>query len=207
MENLCNMKFERLHVVEFSHRQFTHSYWSCICDCGNTTIVRGTLLKNGNTRSCGCLQRELKSINHTTHGHYRNGKMSRTYTSWSGMLSRCHNVKDPSYNRYGGRGIKVCERWNKFENFLEDMGERPEDMSLDRIDNNGDYCPENCKWSTRKEQMNNKRSNKQITYKGVTKNITQWAEFIGINRNTLGRRLNLYRWSEERALSTPIGER
>lgn len=105
------------------------------------------------------------------------------------MKSRCLNKNKKSYSDYGGRGIKVCDRWMKFENFLEDMGERPAGMSLDRIDNNGNYCKENCRWATNHQQANNKRSNRLVTFHGVTKSASEWADDLGINRATLYDRL------------------
>lgn len=135
-------------------------YWICICDCGNETeVLRGNLLK-GNTISCGCVQKESQRLNGLKsfkHGYtiLREG----TYITWEAMRGRCNNPNSDWYHRYGGRGIKICERWNDFQNFLDDMGERPEGKTIDRIDPDGDYKPSNCKWSTPKEQSNNK-SNK-----------------------------------------------
>lgn len=122
--------------------------WLCQCDCGGTAIVRIDHLRNGHTRSCGCLY-EKHGMRHT-----------KTYKSWYNMLQRCSNSKINRWHIYGGRGIKVCERWQDFRNFFADMGERPEDHSLDRINVEGNYEPGNCRWATQKEQQNNRRNNK-----------------------------------------------
>lgn len=133
--------------------------WLCVCDCGTEKIVPATTLVQGKSRSCGCSTKLLQSISLTTHGHSRRrGKgFSKTYSSWHAMRCRCLNPKHKQYADYGGRGIRVHETWNKFENFLADMGERPEDKTLDRIDVDGNYEPGNCKWSTQKEQTANRR--------------------------------------------------
>ncbi len=114
----------------------------------------------------------------------------RMHKNWSDMKQRCFNKNNPRYKDWGGRGITICKRWMKFENFLADMGERPKGKSLDRIDNNGNYCKENCRWATRKEQQNNTRQNRIITYKGKTQNLTQWAKELKIDRQKLTNMIN-----------------
>lgn len=144
--------FSRLTVMRHLGKRKGLRYWLCRCQCGNTTEVWGTNLSRGLTRSCGCLRDEI----HTTHGHYKNRKPTREYVSWTAMLQRCFNPNANEFERYGGRGITVCERWKKsFVNFISDLGPRPPGHSLDRIDGRNGYFPGNCKWSTPKEQANN----------------------------------------------------
>lgn len=138
--------------------------WLCLCKCGNKKEVIGKLLRNSHVRSCGCLFKEGK--NNLKHGHKR-GKQSKTYTCWCNMVARCTNPKYTQYKDYGGRGITICKQWLKFENFLEDIGEIPKGLTLDRINNNENYSPKNCKLSTMKEQCNNRRNSKKNKNKRI----------------------------------------
>jgi hypothetical protein len=136
------------------------------------------------------------------HGHARAGKESGVYVSYKNMHARCYNTKHPNWTCYGARGIKVCERWHVFANFLADMGERPTGLTLDRIDNSGDYEPGNCRWATRKEQGRNTRQNMMITSGCATKCLADWADFAGMSAHALRSRL-LRGWTLKRAIEEP----
>lgn len=176
------------------------SHVQCQCSCGTVKTYQLANLKSGITRSCGCLNREF----HTNHGHSPRGKASPEYNSWKSMISRCTNPNAQGYEYYGGRGIKVCQRWQTFENFFADMGKKPSPQhSIDRTDNDGNYCLENCKWTTKKEQQNNRRSNRLITAFGKTQTMQQWADAIQVSRDVLRGRIDRYNWPVEKALTTP----
>jgi len=203
---LSGSVFGRLVVRAFSHIKNHVSYWTCVCSCGTVKTVCRSALVSGATVSCGCFSREkakahIVSLN-TTHG------MGNTpeYHSWCSMLGRCFNTKDKSWPRYGGRGITVCEDWQEsFEAFYKDMGPKPTPKhSIDRVDNSGSYCKENCRWATPKEQANNRRSSVFISYNGESHTVPEWSEIVGINMRTLYTRFNRG-WSPEEALTTPPG--
>lgn len=154
--DLTGKVFGRLTVLERGDIKSGKTYWRCRCACGNELSIRGTSLSLGLSESCGCLKNEVCGARTRTHGHTANGR-SGTYISWMAMHARCKNPKHKQYENYGGRGIKVCERWDTFANFLADMGERPDDKTLDRKDANGNYEPDNCRWATNSQQQKNKR--------------------------------------------------
>ena len=171
------------------------------CDCGTKIIAEVWKVKTGHTRSCGCWQSKVSShqlfgnTNGETHGSYHTG----TYRSWQHMKSRCNDKSNHSFHNYGGRGIKVCERWLQRENFLSDMGPRPDGMTIDRKEVNGDYEPSNCKWSTTKEQNRNKRTSRILTINGESKHLIEWAEIAVVKYSTIRRRLQSG-WSDEEAV-------
>ena len=204
----------RLTVIEPADDHITtggnhYTQWLCQCDCGNHVIVRGAYLRNGNTLSCGCIQKELAQKNikkligrQVVH----NDSNTRLYKIWIGMKQRCCNKNDPRYKDYGGRGITVCDEWiASYENFKQwALSNNYNDaLSIDRLDVNGNYEPLNCRWATTKEQQNNMRSNRVLTYKGQTHTISEWAEIVGINKSTISKRIIRSDWSVEKALTVP----
>ena len=196
MVDLTGKRFGMLTVDKKAGVTNNKTMWLCKCDCGNTTVVPTAYLNNGHTKSCGCGNSKF----HTSHGMSR----SHTYTVWHGMMTRVSdNPSSQGYKNYGSRGVTVCERWHKFENFLADMGECPEKMSIDRIDVNGNYEPSNCRWATQKQQMNNTRSNHIITFNGKSMTIQQWSDYIGIPGQTLRTRIKRG-WSIEDALTKKV---
>jgi len=193
--NLVGQKFNRLTVIKFAYIKNKRTAWLCKCDCGNFTIVVNSSLKNGDTKSCGCLKRD-KTIEKNILSAKHSMSYTKFYGVWHRMKQRCLNKKKDNYKNYGGRGITVCERWLKFENFRDDMYLSYKEhklnnkyTSLDRMNNNENYCKENCRWATCKEQQNNTRYNYLLTYKRQTLNITQWAKKLNINRNVLYSRI------------------
>lgn len=155
--------FGRLTLVRKLPSTARNSVWQCVCECGAVRTVLAFCLGNGNTKSCGCLKDEQCGILRRKHGKSRvNGRPNPTYLSWICMQSRCYNIKNKSFADYGGRGIRVCERWAKFENFVADMGERPTGKTINRKDNDGNYEPGNCKWATAVEQARNRRRRRAV---------------------------------------------
>lgn len=174
--------------------------WLCLCDCGQKKTVYSSSLRRGHTKSCGCSTRILNSISHRKSDSVPAGP---TRNTWASMNSRCYNRKSPDYAYYGGRGISVCERWQRpdgYWNFVSDMGQRPEGMTLDREDIDGDYCPENCRWVTRQHQQNNRRTTRFLSHGERTMALGEWAMETGISVKTLWSRLNLYNWPVAQAL-------
>ena len=198
--DLVGMKYHRLTVASRAPNKRTAAAWNCVCECGGEVVVTGTDLRNGHAKSCGCFKREAAIASRRTHG----ASGTPTYAAWKSMKKRCSNQANADFKHYGGRSITVCERWlNSFENFLEDMGERPKaGFSIDRLDNNGDYTPENCTWRTQTEQCNNKRNNVLLTHNGKTQTMTQWAREVGSTRQKFSKRKKAG-WSDERIITTP----
>lgn len=196
-------RFGRLVVLQrHGKNKFRQITWECLCDCGNTSVVVGSSLRSGNTTSCGCYGKSVSK----KHGRSRDS--TPEYRVWACMLSRCRNANDKGYHNYGGRGIRVCERWLSFGDFLADMGERPSPKhSLDRHpDNNGNYEPGNCRWATKKQQDTNRRTTRLVTFEGETLCIKDWAKKFSIGYDVLLNRFNLG-WSPDAAFFTPPNKR
>lgn len=172
--------------------------WLCVCECGTEREVCGASLLRGVSVSCGCHQKEV-----VTKMNIKHGMVGTTeYGSWQNMMNRCYNKSGQNWELYGGRGIKVCDRWHDFSNFYEDMGQKPDGKnSIDRIDVNGDYEPSNCRWADQTEQMNNMRRNRIETYKGESMTVSQLARKYGIKPSVLSGRLNRYNKTIEEALA------
>lgn len=175
--SLAGKRFGSLIVVKRFGSKQGGAAWLCRCNCGQRTIIRGSSLRAGLTKSCGC----QKNRDKVTHGL----SSSPTYSTWQAMLTRCNNPKSKSYSRYGGRGIKVCKRWLKFENFLADMGEKPIGKEIDRRDNDGNYEPSNCRWVTHRKNSNNRVKNRKVTFEGKTLTLSQWARKLCKKVSTL----------------------
>lgn len=193
--NISGQKFGRWDVGSYVGK----GLWVCVCACGVEKRISTSNLTLGKSRSCGCLSAEITSALSRTHGLTQ----SRAYRIWAQMRGRCNLVTNHSYPHYGGRGIKVCERWENFENFLSDMGHPPDGLTLDRTDNDGDYTPGNCKWKSRKEQSRNKRSNVLIEYQGKRLCISDVAEAISVAPQTLGKRIR-EGWPIDAAINHPV---
>lgn len=178
-KDLTGKRIGRWTVLGFigAHPKQGDAMWLCRCECGTERVRSSRHFRSG-SRSCGCT--------HTKHGHMRrtNGVAvgSPTYRSWQGMIMRCHNPQRKCFEYYGARGITVCEQWHDFKNFLSDMGQRPEGLSLERINNDGNYEPNNCKWATRLEQTNNKRGNVVICRANRSMTVSQWADHLGMDK-------------------------
>ena len=188
--DLTGQRFGRLIVISQSSNVGRRVAWMCQCECGKSCVVIAMLLRAGGTRSCGCLRMEVSRKRMTVHGYARRGMTIPEHKVWTGMLKRCNDTTSDKYVHYGGRGITVCERWKYFPNFLEDMGPRPSKRhSIDRIDNNGNYEPSNCRWATQPEQMQNTRVTRKFTINGKTQSISAWSKECGVNDSTIHARL------------------
>jgi hypothetical protein len=156
-----------------------NSIWACICDCGEEVTVLGYRLKNGHTKSCGCYRKDKMKAKYIN--SYKK-KYPKAYSVWRGMKNRCYNSNSGNYENYGGRGIFVCDRWkNSFKNFIDDMGVPGVSLTIERIDNDDGYHPDNCKWASYTEQSNNKRSNVILEYQGKSMTLKQWSIYLGMS--------------------------
>lgn len=198
--DIAGQRYGKLTVLAFSHsNKRNRAQWICKCDCGVVRAFDGANLRYGAIKSCGCLSRQKTVERLLTHGE----SASSEYQSWRAMMKRCYSVNDIHYHRYGGRGIQVCTRWFDVKNFLEDMGRRPAGLTLDRINNNGNYEPMNCRWATRQEQSRNTASNRLLAFRGQLKCLAEWAEITAIRQKLISNRL-ADGWTVEAALTTPV---
>lgn len=186
--DLTGKTFNRLTVLgEDASRPTSH--WRCMCACGKITVCAGRNLKTGTTKSCGCLRAELATERNTTHGYSFRNQHSDTYKVWAGMRKRCNTPSCMAYPYYGGRGIKVCAQWDCFENFLADMGEKPQGMSIDRINGDGDYTKDNCQWAEKSDQIKNRSSTRYVEAHGKRMTISEWSTETGLTYYTIYLRL------------------
>lgn len=188
--NLAGQRFGRLVAIGQAEKHTTpggHEFtrWFCRCDCGAIVTCFTNALRSRHAQSCGCLKNELSSARSRTHGMHG----TKVYAAWSTMIRRCEDPNAEGYERYGGRGITVCERWHDFAAFYADMGPRPAGHSIERERNGGNYEPGNCRWATRMEQMKNTRSNVHITHEGETLILAEWARRFNTDGATIKRRL------------------
>lgn len=202
--DLTGKTFNRLTVLSFERRK-GRIIWKCRCVCGNETFVYSFNLKDGNIQSCGCLNKEIVSKVHTKHGQASNYKPTAEYRTFCGAKSRCQNPNDKAYENYGGRGISFC--FNSFQEFFAEVGKRPTIRhTIERINNEGNYEKGNIRWATRKEQSNNTRRSRLITYQGVIKTATQWSEDFNVSLQTITTRIDRSKWCIECALTRPISK-
>ncbi len=215
--DITGKTFNRLTVISRAENIGRCTAWNCVCSCGNKTVTRSKAIVSGGAKSCGCLQKEVavalarrmgikcgKDSGGYKHGDACRGKRTAENSIWAAMRDRCNNPANNNFMHYGARGITVCERWNLFENFIADMGCRPSNKhSIERINNNGNYCAENCKWATRVEQANNTRRNHILIFQGVSDTVAGWANKLGISYTSLNNRIHRG-WSTERAITTPV---
>lgn len=195
IKDINGQKFGKLTAVKYLYVKNGHAIWLCKCDCGNFTKVASNDLLKGGTKSCGCLQKE----SHTKHGKYK----ERLYNIYRGIKQRCYNHNRKRYKDYGGRGIKMCDEWlNDFMMFYDwSMANGYDDtLTIDRIDNDGNYEPNNCRWVTPKQQVRNQRSNRNITINNETHCLSEWCEILGLKYSEIWKRINRFNWTIKQAL-------
>ena len=204
MKDLTGKKFNRLTVLSKCNynNKYGRCMWHCKCDCGKELdLCSNSLLKN-NTKSCGCLKMEIIKNRFATHKESK----TRLYFVWGAIKKRCYKQNNPGYKNYGGRGIKMCDEWKndyvKFRDWAKNNGYK-ENLTIDRINNNGNYEPNNCRWVNRHIQNSNTRRTHFITFNGEIHTMKEWSKILNIKYSTLANRLLTYKWSIEKALSTP----
>lgn len=208
--DLTGQRFNKLLVLEYVYTKNGQVYWKCQCDCGNIKNITGSHLRTGHTKSCGCLQKEItikRLEQQTKHGL----RHTRIYETWVNMKTRCLNKNNKNYSNYGGRGIKVCDKWKNdfmsFYNWAMENGYR-DDLTIDRIDVNGNYEPNNCRWTTIEKQNNNRRNNYVVLYKGESKTLEEWSKILPINISSSVLRYRIvHNWDIEKAFTKPVDRR
>jgi hypothetical protein len=206
-QDLTGQRFGRLTVISFSGWKYfpsgtRHQIWTCRCDCGNKTEATNSNLKSGHVQSCRCFQMERKIASHRTHGEAGKGKRTRLYRIWRSMVQRCTDTNSPNYQWYGAKGVKV--HWKSFEEFRQDMADGyRDDLSIDRVNNDGDYCKSNCRWATPKQQSLNTCRNVRLEFRGLTKTMKEWSEELNLSYAVIQRRLALG-WCVDKVLTHPV---
>lgn len=207
--DLTGKRFGRLVVVDYAFTKDNKAYWNCICDCGNTCVKKGSNLMYDVTKSCGCLHKEQLQQRNTLSAKWKGsstGDNQRLYHIWCAIRNRCYSEHHVRYDRYGGRGIKVCDEWLNdfyaFEDWSMENGYQ-DDLTIDRIDFDGDYEPDNCRWITQKEQCNNKSDNKYLEYKGEIHTLSEWCDILDIPYDRTKARLNTCHMTVEQAFELP----
>lgn len=212
VKDLSNLRFGRLVALDCHVRKTKHStvaMWRCRCDCGGIVTARGSHLTRADVQSCGCLARESAALRMASQNHKHGLSHSVEYRSWTAMKARCLNVSHKHFPLYGGRGISICEDWkDSFEAFYRDMGPKPSSAhTLDRIDTDGDYCPSNCRWATQREQMNNVRRNRLVTYRSKRMTISEAARLAGVVHPNVANSRMRVGWTTRSAVETPAQPR
>lgn len=199
LKDLTGQRFGRWSVTaRAENTNKGQSQWLCVCDCGTVRVINTNNIRQGSSKSCGCLKDELTSARSKTHGLTN----TRTYRCWANMITRCENKNFSRHADYADRGISVCDNWQTFAGFLADMGECPSsECSIDRINNDGNYEPSNCRWATKVTQANNTRANNVVTFNGVSRTLAEWSRLTGINYSTLRNRINRSKMPPEIALA------
>lgn len=198
MEDIIGKKFGYLTVKEYVGYKNRHPFYKVVCDCGTEKDVDYWSLMRGHSRSCGCLHRKMVGDMARKHGESK----TRLFKIWCGIKKRCLDQNSSRYSYYGGRGIKICDEWKNdfipFRDWAKANGYTDE-LTIDRIDVNGDYSPENCRWATKEQQANNTRSNHYLEYKGIRRSMMEWCKILGLNYSTIRGRINSYHWTVEEA--------
>lgn len=198
----AGQKFARLTTLGPFRNAKGGLWFLCRCKCGAVRFYKGATLRNGHIKSCGCLKAQCLITGRTKHGHSTRERLTPTYRTWQAMKSRCLNPSVACYANYGGRGITVCGQWMRFENFLADMGEKPDGLTIERINNHGNYESSNCRWARSEEQAANKRTNRFLTINNKTLCIAEWARVSGTDKSTISRRVKLG-WHPQSAVFDP----